>query len=113
MERTEISLAERARLEETAKERGVRLRIRGKLTLRKLKNIVKRDAEYVFGEVPKRTFGVDDSAPLYQLRLEDMASRDGLFDWQNEHLFIAAMMGFGRTEREAYTLWFSPGGTGR
>lgn len=76
---------------------------------RSLRDAVLRDAEYVFGEAPVRGFD-DGSAPEYQLRLEQLASRPGVFNWQNERAFVEKMMALGLTERAAYSHWFSPGG---
>jgi hypothetical protein len=69
--------------------------------------LIARDAKYVFGKKPKRGFG-DDSAPAYQLRLEELARRDGTFDWINERAFIDQMMALGLTENDAYVHWMSP-----
>jgi hypothetical protein len=72
-----------------------------------LEAAVARDARRVFGRKPKRT-KEDPDAPHYELRLAEMAERDGRFDWLEESEFIAQMQSEGATTREAYTLWFSP-----
>lgn len=69
--------------------------------------LVARDARRVFGRKPKRT-KEDPDAVHYELRLAEMAERDGRFDWLEEAEFIAQMQAMGATTREAYTLWFSP-----
>jgi hypothetical protein len=71
-------------------------------------DVLRRDANYVFGEVPKRIKGEDKTSTAYQLRLEGLAKFDGQFNWLDEGAFIAQMMAAGLTEREAYTHWFSP-----
>lgn len=74
-----------------------------------LEDVLLEDARRVFGpkNVPKR--GIEDpDAPSYQLRLEEMAMRDGDFDWTNEANFIEQMRAIGLTERDAYKHWFSP-----
>jgi hypothetical protein len=68
--------------------------------------IVARDAKYVFGRKPKRKDEPD--APTYLLTLEEKAKREGRFDWLNEAEFIESMKGLGFSERESYTMWFSP-----
>jgi len=73
-------------------------------------DVLKRDARFVFGEVPRRVKGEDKTSTAYQLRLEGLAKRDadGVFNWLDEGAFIEQMMAAGLTEREAYTHWFSP-----
>lgn len=71
--------------------------------------LILADSKHVFGEVPKRREGDNDS-PRYQLRLEQLQERGGVFDWTNEQNFIAEMQAAGLTEREAYEQWFSPKG---
>lgn len=79
----------------------------------RVKNIVLEDNKYTFGRyVRRRKKGHGDrSSDEYALRLGELKRRDGIFDWENEARFIQQMMGLGKTPREAYTLWFSPGGS--
>jgi hypothetical protein len=71
--------------------------------------LIQADAKHVFGEIPKRR-EIDSDSPRYQLRLEELQKRGGVFDWTNEQNFIAEMQAAGLTERDAYTQWFSPEG---
>ncbi len=92
-----------------ARKRGIRPILDAGATIEDIKRAVLRDAQYVFEDVPKREHG-DGSAPEYQLRLEQLASRPGAFDWKNEAKFIAEMQALGLSEKQAYSQWFSPGG---
>lgn len=74
-----------------------------------LDSIIAKDAKYVFGRKPKRKAKDDAGASDYQLRLEELARRDGgRFDWLSEANFIRQMRALGLSEREAYNHWFSP-----
>lgn len=72
-----------------------------------IRELVEADAAYVFEVTPRRIVG-DNDGPHYALRLQELARRDGLFDWVNEGHFIETMKALGLTERDAYTFWFSP-----
>lgn len=69
--------------------------------------IVRADAVRVFGSKPKYT-AADGNLAGYQLRLAEMAEREGVFDWTDEGTFIEQLQELGFSEREAYTLWVSP-----
>jgi len=94
----------RGRLRDYRKEYKRRVKLEKQ---RELEAQVARDARRVFGRKPKRGFE-DDDAGQYELRLAELAEREGRFDWLDEKTFIAEMRARGATEREAYTLWFSP-----
>lgn len=70
------------------------------------RTIVGPDAKRVFGRKPKRQHGEDVFA--YPERLDELKKREGQFQWLDESAFIASITQLGLTEREAYTLWFSP-----
>lgn len=110
IERVELGVSAVNAANARAAKRGIRPILPSGATLRDVKRAVKRDALYAFGEVPKRQHE-DGSAPEYQLRLELLESRLSAFDWKNESKFIAEMMALGLSERQAYSQWFSPGGT--
>lgn len=76
------------------------------ITAENLRLIVGKDAKRVFGRKPHRLPGEDVFA--YPERLEDLKKRDGKFEWLDESTFIESITKLGLTEREAYTLWFSP-----
>lgn len=68
-----------------------------------VKDSLFRDMRRVFGRRVRRT---KEDIPSYELRLEEMAKRDGKFDWLNEARFIEQMKFLGLTEREAYSAFF-------
>ncbi len=113
--RIEIGIKQAKRANEYLLGRKIRPHIAAGMTDAEVRAFVLRDRDYTFnGDAAQvvRQRG-DGSGPEYQLRLEQLASRAGAFDWKNEGKFIKEMMGlFNKTEREAYSLWFSPGGTG-
>lgn len=109
VERVELAITAINAANARAKSRGIRPVFKAGADLAAVKRAVVRDARYAFGEVPKRGFD-DGSAPEYQLRLEQLASRQSAFDWKNEGKFIEEMMALGLSERQAYSQWFSPGG---
>lgn len=76
------------------------------LSAAKIEQKVGKDAKRVFGRKPKRLPGEDVFA--YPERLEELKKREGQFQWLDESTFIASITQLGLTEREAYTLWFSP-----
>ncbi len=109
-EAVEISAAAIKRANAEARARGIRPILESGATMQDLRAAVVRDALYAFGEVPRRQHE-DGSAPEYQLRLEMLEARQSAFDWKNEAKFIGKMQALGASERFAYSLWFSPGGT--
>lgn len=72
-----------------------------------IEDLIKQDAIWQFGEAPRREVG-DLTGSYYQLRLQELARRPGLFDWTDERKFVDTMKAIGLTERDAYTHWFSP-----
>lgn len=68
-------------------------------------DVIQADALHVFGRIPRRMKG-DHDAPEYQLRLEELARRDGNFNWLSEVEFVAQMQALGMTERDAYSTWY-------
>jgi hypothetical protein len=76
------------------------------ITAENMRMVVGKDAKRVFGRKPKRLPGEDVFA--YPERLEEMKKREGQFQWLDESAFIESITKLGLTEREAYTLWFSP-----
>lgn len=80
--------------------------------------VVRDDAKRTFRKVPK----LEPDAPridsggrsypdpsAYEEYLRDKVKREGSkFDWFDEQEFISSVTALGMTEREAYTLWFSP-----
>jgi|SRR5215471_6782751 len=73
-----------------------------------IEKAVARDARRMFGRKPKRKAG---EFPLeYEIKLGESINeeKEPRFPWTDEASFIATIMGAGMSEREAYTLWFSP-----
>ena len=70
------------------------------------RTLVGPDVKRVFGRKPKRRDGEDVFA--YPERLEELKKREGEYQWLDESAFIQSITQLGLTEREAYTLWFSP-----
>ncbi len=76
------------------------------ISAEKVRVKVGKDAKRVFGRKPKRHPGEDVFS--YPERLEELKKREGKFAWLDESSFIQSITQLGLTEREAYTLWFSP-----
>lgn len=68
---------------------------------------VREDAKRQFGFIPKRDKRHPDPM-TYEEFLIDKRKREGLLQWTDEHAFVEAILAMNLTEKEAYTLWFSP-----
>lgn len=86
--------------------RGHAKKTEEKISVAKIHEVVGKDAKRVFGRKPKRRDGEDIFS--YPERLEELKKREGRFQWLDESTFIRSITALGLTEREAYTLWFSP-----
>lgn len=106
--RRKAGMAKRGITRDYKREYQRRLELKRERLLEELHELAERDAKRVFGVIPKRD--EDHPDPIsYEDYLKDRQKREERdFKWTDERSFVDSITGLGLTEKEAYTLWFSP-----